>query len=173
MSSRKNRKLSLFYKESKIQDQSISELKVRLQEVVDRLNQLITRVTEKTELAIFLIDVCADFELDMKENWEKVTVITLDDKLEALCETERGALCSQTYKKCAAKGLDVDLVTIMRGLLSPQDMQTAVARASTRKAEMYSNQQQKADFLGSLMGKGIMLLSLSMIKYREVEIFDL
>ena len=24
------------------------------------------------------------FELDMKENWEKVTVITLDDKLEAL-----------------------------------------------------------------------------------------
>ena len=25
-----------------------------------------------------------DFELDMKENWEKVTVITLDDKLDAL-----------------------------------------------------------------------------------------
>ena len=30
---------------------------------------------------------------------------------------------------------------------------------------MYSNQQQKADFLTSLMGKGILLLSLSMIKY--------
>ena len=30
---------------------------------------------------------------------------------------------------------------------------------------MYSNQQQKADFLQSLMGKGILLLSLSMIKY--------
>ncbi len=33
----------------------------------------------------------------MKENWEKVTMITIDDKLEALSETERGALCSHTY----------------------------------------------------------------------------
>ena len=45
-------------------------------------------------------------------------------------------------------------------------MMTAVERASTRKQEMYSNQQQKADFLQSLMGKGILMLSLSMIKYR-------
>ena len=43
---------------------------------------------------------------------------------------------------------------------------TAVDRAATRKQEMYSNQQQKADFLQSLMGKGILMLSLSMIKYR-------
>ena len=45
-------------------------------------------------------------------------------------------------------------------------MMTAVERAATRKQEMYSNQQQKADFLQSLMGKGILMLSLSMIKYR-------
>ena len=68
----------------------------------------------------------------MKENWEKVTMITLDDKLDALrwpggiylnvweqcncitpSETERGALVSSTYRKCVAKGLDVDLTTIM------------------------------------------------------------
>ena len=49
----------------------------------------------------------------MKENWEKVTMITIDDKLEALSETERGALCSHTYQKLRAKGLDVDLATIM------------------------------------------------------------
>ena len=42
---------------------------------------------------------------------------------------------------------------------------TAVERAATRKQEMYSNQQQKADFLQSLMGKGILMVSLSMIKY--------
>ena len=47
---------------------------------------------------------------------------------------------------------------------------TAVDRAATRKQEMYSNQQQKADFLQSLMGKGILMLSLSMIKYRYVGI---
>ena len=61
--------------------------------------------------------------------------------------------------------MDISLVTIMRGLLSPQDMMRAVERAATRKQEMYSNQQQKADFLQSLMGKGILMLSLSMIKY--------
>ena len=78
-------------------------------------------------------------------------------------------LCSNTYQKLRARGLEVDLATIMRGLLSPQDMMTAVARAATRKQEMYSNQQQKADFLQSLMGKGILMLSLSMIKYRSVQ----
>ena len=67
-----------------IQDVSINELKIRLSMIVERLNQLIKRVTEKTELGVFLIDICQDFELDMKENWEKVTVITLDDKLDAL-----------------------------------------------------------------------------------------
>ena len=68
----------------RIQDVSINELKIRLSMIVERLNQLIKRVTEKTELGVFLIDICQDFELDMKENWEKVTVITLDDKLDAL-----------------------------------------------------------------------------------------
>ena len=66
------------------QDVSIMEMKGRLSAIVDRLNQLILRVTEKTELGVFLIDVCQDFELDMKANWEKVTVITIDDKLDAL-----------------------------------------------------------------------------------------
>ena len=37
---------------------SISELKVRLQGVVDRLSQLVERVTEKTELGVFLIQIC-------------------------------------------------------------------------------------------------------------------
>ena len=37
---------------------SISELKVRLQGVVDRLSQLVERVTEKTELGVFLIAIC-------------------------------------------------------------------------------------------------------------------
>ena len=70
--------------ENSTQDVSIMEMKGRLSAIVDRLNQLILRVTEKTELGVFLIDVCQDFELDMKANWEKVTVITIDDKLDAL-----------------------------------------------------------------------------------------
>ena len=41
-----------------MQEMSISELKVRLQGVVDRLSQLLDRVTEKTELGVFLIEIC-------------------------------------------------------------------------------------------------------------------
>ena len=41
-----------------VQEMSISELKVRLQGVVDRLSQLLDRVTEKTELGVFLIEIC-------------------------------------------------------------------------------------------------------------------
>ena len=48
-----NYKLSSCFK-----DKSIGELKIRFQDVVERLKQLITRVSEKTELAIFLIDIC-------------------------------------------------------------------------------------------------------------------
>ena len=70
--------------DEKIQDLSFNNLKDRLQAVVGRLNQLVSRVTEKTDLAIFLSDICKDFQFDMRENWENVTVITIDDKLEAL-----------------------------------------------------------------------------------------
>ena len=70
--------------EEKIQDMSFNHLKDKLQGVIDRLNQLVTRVTEKTDLAVFLTEVCKDFQFDMRENWENVTVITIADKLEAL-----------------------------------------------------------------------------------------
>ena len=46
-----------------LQEMSISELKVRLQGVVDRLSQLVERVTEKTELGVFLIAICRVREL--------------------------------------------------------------------------------------------------------------
>ena len=72
-----------------------------------------------------------------------------------------------------------DLNTIMRGLLSPNDMKEAMDRASTKKvfvarhilcdifpqAEDFKYLQAKSDFLGSMMGRGVILLSLSMIKY--------
>ena len=45
---------------------------------------VVTRVTEKTDLAVFLTEICKDFQFDMKDNWENVTIITIDDKLEAL-----------------------------------------------------------------------------------------
>ena len=78
------RKKELIITEEKIQDLSFAQLKEKLQSVIDRLNELVSRVTEKSDLAVFLTNVCKDFEIDMKENWENVTVITIDDKLEAL-----------------------------------------------------------------------------------------
>ena len=78
------KKKDLVVVEEKLQELSFNHLKEKLQAVVARLNQLVTRVTEKTDLAVFLTEICKDFQFDMKENWENVTVITIDDKLEAL-----------------------------------------------------------------------------------------
>ena len=50
-----------------MQDKTIGELKIRLKEVVDRLSQLIKRVTEKTELGVFLCNICR--VLIAVENW--------------------------------------------------------------------------------------------------------
>ena len=78
------KKKALISVDEKIQDMSFNNLKDKLQAVIDRLNQLVSRVTEKTDLAVFLTEICKDFEFDMKDNWENVTVITIEDKLEAL-----------------------------------------------------------------------------------------
>ena len=51
-----------------IKDRSIGELKIRFQEIVERLKQLITRVSEKTELAVFLIDICQVRLFEIKIN---------------------------------------------------------------------------------------------------------
>ena len=55
---RKKRNSTVNIKSDKIQDMTISELKLRLQDVVDRLSQLVDRVTEKTDLGLFLIEIC-------------------------------------------------------------------------------------------------------------------
>ena len=78
------KKKELISVDEKIQDMSFNHLKDKLQAVIDRLKELLSRVTEKTDLAVFLTEICKDFEFDMKDNWENVTVITIEDKLEAL-----------------------------------------------------------------------------------------
>ena len=78
------KKKALISADEKIQDMSFNHLKYKLQAVIDRLNQLVSRVTEKTDLAVFLTEICKDFEFDMKDNWENVMVITIEDKLESL-----------------------------------------------------------------------------------------
>ena len=45
-----------------------------------------------------------DFELDMKENWEKVTVITLDDKLDALRWDIAANICDERFNAVRQRG---------------------------------------------------------------------
>ena len=107
------------------------ETTVRLQAVIDKLNHLVVRVTEKTDLAVFLTEICSNFRFEVKDNWANVDVITEDDELEALrlhimqkavknkgitlncSETERGRLCRDSYLKLKKKGYKVDLHMIM------------------------------------------------------------
>jgi len=150
---------------TKIHDLSFEQLKNRLQSVVYKLAQLTSRVTEKTELAIFLTAICTNFKFEVKNNWNDLDVITIDDELEALTETEQGELCRQSYLRLKKKGMDVDLRMIMRGLMAPAEMHRAITRASSKKKELARSHQAKVEFLASQMGRGIMLLSMSMIKY--------
>ena len=55
-----------------------------MQTVVDKLDKLVVRVTEKTSLAVFLTDICCNFRFEVKDNWANVEIITVDDELEAL-----------------------------------------------------------------------------------------
>ena len=41
-------------------------------------------LVRRQTLLCFFTEVCNDFQIDMKEDWEDVTVITIDDKMEAL-----------------------------------------------------------------------------------------
>ena len=55
-----------------------------MQTVIDKLDNLVVRVTEKTDLAVFLTEVCSNFRFEVKDNWQNVDVITVEDELEAL-----------------------------------------------------------------------------------------
>ena len=71
-------------KDLKIQDLNFDQLRERIQTVIDKLNNLVVRVTEKTELAVFLTEICSNFRFEVKDNWSNLDVITVDDELEAL-----------------------------------------------------------------------------------------
>ena len=57
--------------------------------VIRRLEQLLDRVNEKTELAIFLTDITENFQFDLLTDVEDLKTITTEDKLLALEESER------------------------------------------------------------------------------------
>ena len=56
----------------------------RLKNIIGKLEGLVTRVRQKTELSIFLTEVGNQFELEMMDDWDKVDLITIEDTLAAL-----------------------------------------------------------------------------------------
>ena len=62
--------------------------------------ELINRVSERTELADFLLDVVAQLRIGDVKEFDKT--INTEDKLEALGETSRGALVAESYRRCQA-----------------------------------------------------------------------
>ena len=75
-----------------ISDLSFKQLKERIEKVISRLDALLRRVREKTELAVFLTNITEDFTFDLVTNAEDLKHITVEDKLDALEESERGKL---------------------------------------------------------------------------------
>ena len=89
MSKRPTNKLSKF---EPISDLSFKQLKERIEKVISRLDALLRRVREKTELAVFLTTITEDFTFDLVTSSEDLKHITVEDKLDALEESERGKL---------------------------------------------------------------------------------
>ena len=92
---------------------NFQQLKIRIEKVILRLDQLLCRVREKTALAVFLTELTQDFQFDLLTSSDDLKTLTLEDKLVALEEFERGKLCSQSFKKLRRRGMEVDLTTIM------------------------------------------------------------
>ena len=65
-----------------------------------QLEELINRVSERTELADFLLDVVAQLKIGDIKEFDKT--INTEDKLEALGETSRGAVVAESYRRCQA-----------------------------------------------------------------------
>ena len=54
-----------------------------------------------------------------------------------------------------------------RGLLAPHEISNLDVRAAQLKVENFKHQKEQEKFLMTPMGKGILMLSLSLIKYRS------
>ena len=96
-----------------LQDQSFQHLVARMESVIGRLDSLLARVTEKTELALFLTNITDDFKFDLNFNAADLNRVTTLDLLGALEESERGQLCSESYRRMAREGINMDLTVIM------------------------------------------------------------
>ena len=143
------------------------ELKKRLQNIIVKLERLLeqTKGQQKTQLLTFLLTIVAEFELEVETDYKRFDQVTIQDRLSALGETERGALCSKVYFSSKEKGVELDLNTIMRGLLSPKEISDMEKLALDRKSVLMQRAKDKSKLLSSLMGKGVLLLAVSMIKY--------
>ena len=92
------RKIPQVMAEERISSLSSKVLYERLKGVISKLECLTDRCEQKTDLADFLIkvtwvddaaQVSAEFEFGIKENWDQINVITMEDRLEALESVKR------------------------------------------------------------------------------------
>ena len=143
------------------------ELRKRLQNIIVKLESLLeqTRGQQQTELLMFLCSIVAEFQLEVETDFQSFHMVSVEDRLNVLDDTERGALCRQVYLSSKERGMDWDLNTIMRGLLSPREIAEMERIALERKADNMLRAKKKARLLSSMMGKGVLLLSVSLIKY--------
>ena len=143
------------------------ELRKRLQNIILKLETLLeqTKGQKQTELLMFLCSIVAEFQLEVETDFQRFHMVSVEDRLNVLADTERGTLCRQVYLSSKERGMAWDLNTIMRGLLSPREISEMEETALERKTVNMQKAKEKARLLSSMMGKGVLLLSVSLIKY--------
>ena len=122
------------------------EMKKRLQNIIMKLEKLLehTEGHERTQLLTFLCTIVAEFELEVDTDFRRFDTVTIQDRLSVLGESETGALCSQVHLSSKERGMDWDLNTIMRGLLSPKEI-SDVEKVAIESPNDESPEESQAD----------------------------
>ena len=72
---------------------------------MSKLSDLINRVSERTELGEFLVEVVTQLRIGDSKQFDRK--VTIEDQLEALRETGRGVVVCESYTKCQERELGI------------------------------------------------------------------
>ena len=163
----------------------IKEIEKRFRALLKLIDVLVVLDCDHNHLGPFLGDVIDEFRQESRvrrrREGEEVEV-TLHDRLLFIREVENGDLCWKIYKMWKRRGHNVTLGTLMviytlreniitsdfyqSGLLTPVQRESVELKAWKYKEKLADKLQDKENVLKTTTGRGLLLISVSIIRYR-------
>ena len=166
----------------------IKEIEKRFRALLKLIDVWVVSDCDHNHLGPFLGDLVDEFRQESRvrrrREGEEVEV-TLHDRLLFIREVENGTLCWKIYKMWKRRGHDVSLGTLMviytlgrilkrrlcyqSGLLTPVQRESVELKAWKYKEKLPDKLQDKENVLKTTIGRGLLLISVSIIRYRCAE----